>query len=154
MKAPAEKGGIPMAGPQFLTPKPVSAPRSQRRFSVQEANKTLPLVRRVVADIVGTHEEVSKLQSQLESNKPGQQANLQGRLQSSLGLLQDYVDELTEIGCELKDYRIGLVDFIGRHSGRDICLCWKLGEEAVEYWHELNAGFSGRQPVSQLQGKD
>ena len=143
-----------MAGPQFLTPKPVSAPRSQRRFNVQEANKTLPLVRRVVADIVRTHEEISQQQQQLESLKSGQHAILQDRLQSNLAHLQDYVDELTEIGCDIKDYRIGLVDFTGRHAGRDICLCWKLGEDAVEYWHELNAGFSGRQPVSQLQGKD
>ncbi len=143
-----------MAAPQFLTPKPVSAPRSQRRFNVQEANKTLPLVRRVVADIVRTHEEISQQQQQLESAKSGQQAILQHRLQSNLAHLQDYVDELTEIGCDIKDYRIGLVDFTGRHAGRDICLCWKLGEDAVEYWHELNAGFSGRQPVSQLQGKD
>lgn len=143
-----------MAGPQFLTPKPVSAPRAQRRFTVDQANKTLPLVRRVVADIVRTHEEISQLQQQLELAKAAQQKAIQDRLQNSLAHLQDYVDELTEIGCDLKDYRLGLIDFTGQHRGRDISLCWKLGEESVEYWHELNAGFSGRQPVSQLHEKD
>lgn len=143
-----------MAGPQSLTPKPVSASRSQRRFTVAEANKTLPLVRRIVADIVGTHEEIAQLQEQLEAAKAGQQLVLQDRLQRTLGHLQDYVDELTEVGCDLKDYRLGLIDFTGQHNGRDICLCWKLGEETVGYWHELHTGFSGRQPVSQLNEKD
>ena len=64
--------------------------------------------------------------------------------------LEDYVDELSEIGCELKDYQIGLIDFTGRYQGRDICLCWKLGEETITHWHELNSGFAGRKPVSLL----
>ena len=143
-----------MAAPQSLTPKPVSASRSKRYFSVQDANKTLPLVRRIVSDIVRTHEEVSTLQQEMELAKSAQQLPLQDRLQQSLGHLQDYVDELTEVGCELKDYRLGLIDFIGQHDGREICLCWKLGEDAVAYWHELHTGFSGRLPVSQLNEKD
>ena len=85
-----------MAAPQSLTPKPVSASRSKRYFSVQDANKTLPLVRRIVSDIVRTHEEVSTLQQEMELAKSAQQLPLQDRLQHSLGHLQDYVDELTE----------------------------------------------------------
>ena len=65
--------------------------------------------------------------------------------------MQTYVDELHDIGCELKDFAIGLVDFIGSHEGREICLCWKLGEAKIGYWHELNAGFAGRQPISKLK---
>ena len=61
--------------------------------------------------------------------------------------LEDFVDELAEIGCELKDYTLGLIDFIGRHQGRDVCLCWKLDEQRVEWWHEPEAGFAGRQPL-------
>lgn len=139
-----------MAGPQFLTPHPVSASRPKRRFTVAQANKTLPLVKRVVADIVRTHEEITQCQAQMELAKSGQQASLQTRLHSGLEHLQDYVDELTEIGCELKDYRLGLIDFIGHHNGHDICLCWKLGEESIEHWHEMQSGYSGRQPVSAL----
>jgi len=65
--------------------------------------------------------------------------------------LEDYVDELTDVGCELKDYQIGLIDFVGRHQRRDVYLCWKLGEERIGYWHEMNAGYAGRQPISTLQ---
>jgi hypothetical protein len=143
-----------MAGPQSLTPKPVSAPRPHRRFSLEQANKTLPLVKRIVADIVRTHEQVARLQQQLDAAgaaKAGQQHVVQDRLQLDLEHLQDYVDELTEVGAELKDYRMGLIDFIGRHQGRDVCLCWKLGEERIGYWHEMQAGYAGRQPVSTLR---
>jgi hypothetical protein len=143
-----------MAGPQFLTPQPVSNTRTPRRFTLEEANRTLPLVRRIVADIVRTHEEISQLQQQLELAKPGQQMLVQERLEGGLGHLQDYVDELTEVGCELKDFRTGLIDFIGRHEGREVCLCWKLGEETIGFWHELHSGFAGRQPVSKLREKD
>ena len=46
---------------------------------------------------------------------------------------------------------MGLIDFTGRHKGRDVCLCWKLGEETVGYWHEMDAGFAGRQPIATLR---
>jgi hypothetical protein len=143
-----------MPGPQFLTPEPVSAPRPLRRFTVEQANKTLPLVKRIVADIVRTHTEISQHQAQLEAAKAPQQPAIQTRLSKSLELLQDYVDELTEIGCELKDFRLGLIDFTGRHDGRDVCLCWKLGEEKIFFWHDVRAGYTGRQPISTLRERD
>ncbi len=65
--------------------------------------------------------------------------------------LEDFVDELSEIGCELKDYQTGLIDFVGRHEGRDVYLCWKLGEERITHWHEVDTGFAGRQSVSKLR---
>jgi hypothetical protein len=140
-----------MAGPQSLTPKPVSPSRRPRRFTLAEANSSLPLVKRIVADIVRTYQDVTQLQQQLESAKNGQQAPTQDRLHVCLEQLQDYVDELSEVGCELKDYRMGLIDFIGKHQGREVCLCWKLGEEKVGHWHEMQAGYAGRQPVATLK---
>jgi hypothetical protein len=140
-----------MAGPQFITPKSVSPSRPPKKFRLAEANRSLPLVRRVVTDIVKTHERVTALQSSLDSAKHKDQANIQAQLDRQVENLQSYVDELHEIGCDLKDYQIGLVDFIGRHRGHDVCLCWKLGEENVSYWHEIQTGFAGRQPVSILE---
>jgi hypothetical protein len=140
-----------MAGPQFITPKSVSPSRSTKRFKLAEANRALPLVRRVVSDIVKTHEQMTELQSQLEAAKHKDQAPLQTRIDSTMEHLQAYVDELHDIGCDLKDYQMGLVDFIGRHRGHDVCLCWKLGEETIGYWHEIQTGFAGRQPVSILE---
>jgi hypothetical protein len=143
-----------MAGPQFLTPKSVRPSRPRRRFTLEQANKSLPLVRRIVSDVVRTHSEASKLQQQLERVNGPEQAIVQQRLDHAMHRLEDFVDELSEIGCELKDFQAGLIDFTGRHQGHDVCLCWKLDEEKIGYWHEFEAGFAGRKPVSVLQESD
>lgn len=141
-----------MPGPQFITPKPVRPSRPPRRFTIEQANKSLPLVRRIVADIVHAHADAMQLQAEHERvARKKEQAIIQSRLETTMSHLEDYLAELSEIGCELKDYGSGLIDFTGRHQGRDVCLCWKLGEEKVAYWHELDTGFAGRQPVSKLQ---
>ena len=144
-----------MAGPQqSFTPGSVRASVPKRRFTVVHANKTLPLVKRVVADIVRTHGDVLRLQSDLDTHASRQRALAQAEIESLTARLEDYLDELTEIGCELKDWQMGLIDFVGRHQGRDVCLCWKLGEDRVGYWHELDAGFASRQPISKLRESD
>lgn len=139
-----------MPGPQFFTPGAVRPSRPKRRFTLQEANNSLSLVKRVVNDIVNTHANVTSLQARLDRTTAREQQSLQTDLDLAVTRLEDFVDELTEIGCELKDYEAGLVDFIGRHRGRDVYLCWKLGEDKIGYWHELGAGFAGRQPIGTL----
>ncbi len=130
----------------------VTPSRRRRHFTLEEANRSLPLVRRVVSDIVRTHEQATQLHAQLENRgKPQQRAEIEEQLEKTVDRLNDLVDELKTVGCDLKDYRIGLVDFIGKHQGREICLCWKLGEERIDHWHELHAGFQGRQPVELLR---
>lgn len=140
-----------MAGPQFATPEPVFSSRARRHFTLQQANRALPLVRRVVSDIVQTRELATQLQSRLEGASGKEHERIQNELDLAIDKLHTYLDELTEIGVELKDFQTGLVDFIGRHQGREVYLCWKLGEEAIGFFHELNAGFAGRTPVSMLQ---
>lgn len=54
---------------------------------------------------------------------------------------------LTEIGCELKDLDLGLVDFPSYRDGTLVYLCWKRGEPRIEYWHPIESGYSGRQPL-------
>lgn len=141
-----------MAGPSFYTPKPVSPSRPGKRFTLAEANRTLPLVQRIVGDIVKTHEQVKALQDGASATRNKENAAAQQRqYEQAIERLQTLVDELHGVGCELKDSQNGLVDFIGRHQGRDVCLCWKLGEENIGFWHELQTGFAGRQPVASLQ---
>ena len=159
-----------MAAPKFSAPDAVPSSRPKRRFTLSEANRSLPLVKRVVGDIVKTHALAMKLQHELDrqttsvaaSKQTGeaglaalkqlpQNVTMQEQLDASMSKLEDFVDELSEIGCELKDYQMGLIDFVGRHDGRDVYLCWKLGEENITHWHELDSGFAGRQPVSKLK---
>ena len=96
------------------------------------------------------HTDATGIQTQIEKASQPEQSSLQTRLDSTMHRLEDYVDELSEVGCDLKDYQVGLIDFTGRHQGRDICLCWKLGEDKIAFWHEMESGFSGRKPVSLL----
>jgi hypothetical protein len=149
-----------MAAPKFSAPGSVRASRPKRRFTLAEANRSLPLVKRIVGDIVKTHALAMNLQHEIErqagsgkSNKSQAptMAGMQEQLDSAMHKLEDFVDELSEIGCELKDYQAGLIDFVGRHEGRDVYLCWKLGEDHITHWHELDSGFAGRQSVSKLR---
>jgi hypothetical protein len=142
-----------MAGSSSLTPKPVSPSRSPKRFSLDEANRTLPLVKRVAGDIVKMQQRVAELEAALIEAPAKNQPAAQAALDRAIERFQAYVGELLKIGCQLKDPRIGLIDFISRFDGRDICLCWKLGEDRIEYWHETTSGYAGRQPVSLLEGK-
>jgi hypothetical protein len=61
--------------------------------------------------------------------------------------LQEVVDELTLIGVQLKDVDTGLLDFPSVREGEDVLLCWRVGEDAVEYWHEIEDGFAGRRRI-------
>ena len=143
-----------MAAPQFFTPQRPSRSKSVRRFTLQEANSTLPLVKRIVADIVRVHASATKLRDRIESLTGGKElATTQSELDRTLDQLHDLVNELSAVGAELKDFEVGLIDFVGRHDGHDIYLCWKLGEERITHWHEKDAGFAGRKPVSLLNEK-
>ena len=144
-----------MAAPSFFTPQRVLRPRPVRKFTLELANKALPLVKRIVGDIVQAHGRASQCREVMDrANGAREQASVQGELDRAVMRLEELVDELSNVGVELKDYETGLVDFIGRHDGRDVYLCWKLGEERITHWHELNAGFAGRKPVSMLREKE
>ncbi|MBA2724762.1 MAG: DUF2203 domain-containing protein [Actinobacteria bacterium] len=140
-----------MAGQQFaFTPPRPSPSQPKRRFTLEQANRSLPLVKRVAADIVKCHAAASQAQSALDRAPAKEKAAAQKQLDAHVDRLQDLMEELSEVGCEIKDFRSGLLDFIARHQSRDVYLCWKLGEERIAFWHELGAGYTGRQPISKF----
>lgn len=125
-------------------------------FSLDEANKTLPYVRRVVTDIVEEyrqwresiqHYELIAAKSRSDEGETDEQVTLRHRVDEIARRINDYIDELGRVGCVFKGFEPGLVDFYSRLSGRDIFLCWQLGESEIGHWHELDAGFGGRQPL-------
>jgi hypothetical protein len=132
-------------------PEPSSAV-GQRYFTVTQANRALVLVRRIVTDVVRDYRRLRAFQNAYETceNKGNLPLAEQAR-HSYVGVfnhLSELRGELEEIGCELKDYEQGLVDFPAVLEGREVLLCWKLGEDAVAFWHELNAGYAGRRPLT------
>lgn len=126
-------------------------------FTVERANSALPLVRRIVQDIVAEHPSWKDLVAQYELVAAGARAEW-GESPEQLALRKEidriarringYADELAEVGCILKGFEHGLVDFYGLNEGRLVYLCWRLGEEAVTHWHEIDAGFAGRQEIT------
>jgi hypothetical protein len=136
---------------------PRRSPR-RRSYTPEQANAALPLVRVIVRDLVGLSREVTERRQRLallldrrqpESNSPYREelAQIQDELKKDMRRLQGYVEELRELGVEPKSVTEGLVDFPTRMDGRKAYLCWKLGEPEVLYWHDLDAGFQGRQPL-------
>lgn len=131
-------------------------------FTVEEANAMLPLVRAIVADIVRLSRDIVERRQRLMMLAAGRElkdgdpysaelAAVEDDLQQSAKQLQGYVEELTALGVEPKGLSDGLVDFPAMMEGRLVWLCWKYNEPEVAHWHEWDAGFSGRQPLS-LQG--
>ena len=139
-----------MASEETATP---AAGRDADRtyFTVEGANQALPYVRRIIEDVTGTYQQIVDLRRRLERVEPGQDASLERSYEQAMDRLSSLVDELHEVGVELKDFERGLVDFPAWHDGREVLLCWKQGEDAVAYWHETDAGYAGRQKVELLQ---
>lgn len=121
-------------------------------FTVDSANRALVLVRKIVADVVEHYKELMRLRTERAEQATLHEAeesleSMRVRIAEHIEKLGRLQAELDEIGCELKDWTTGLVDFPAWHEGRRVWLCWRLGEPAVEHWHELDAGFSGRRPI-------
>ena len=143
-------------------PNPVEA--KPKYFSVEEANKALPLVKAIVGDIVRQFQVVNDLKQRLSTvhsdrrrpaaNDPyaEETAQSQAELDSEETKLATFIDELSRLGVELKGPD-GLCDFPSLRDGREIYLCWRLGEASVTHWHEKNAGFAGRQPLERPSTK-
>ena len=122
-------------------------------FTVEEANALLPAVRRVVEKVRAAHAEVAASQGAARAAAAGAQLGGGGmpggaRYVRALTTLAGRVGQLEEMGVQLKDYERGLVDFPSLREGRLVLLCWQWGEgDQIEWWHDLEAGFAGRQPL-------
>jgi hypothetical protein len=131
--------------------------RGKKYFSPAEANATLPLVRSIVKDITelaaslrDRHERLTRLGGDRRGLGEAYQEELhtlQEELERAQEQMKDYVEELHALGVELKDFYTGLVDFPAWMNGHEVYLCWRQGEPEVAHWHELDAGFAGRQKL-------
>ena len=128
---------------------------SSRLYTVEQANRALPYVRRIVEDLVAEHRRWSDAVRELEllaarerSDAPDRRAEELRRLaQRSAADIDTFLGELAALGVECKGYDVGLVDFPAELDGREVFLCWRLGEAAVAHWHDRDAGYAGRRPL-------
>jgi hypothetical protein len=130
----------------------------KRVFTVSEANATLPLVKAIVRDIMELARDLREREERLNRAGSSKKSAFLEAYQEEVRLaqagferdqerLQEYEQELKDLGVELKDYFTGLIDFPCLLDNREVYLCWRYDEPEVSYWHELKAGFSGRQRI-------
>ena len=129
-----------------------------RLFTREEAEALLPALEAHVRTIQRCKREIDGLRAYLAETAERSSGNGhlrdQGDVAAGRRRAEALVDELNEhlqainaTGAELKDPDTGLLDFPGERDGRTVYLCWRLGEARIAWWHELDAGFAGRQPL-------
>ncbi|HVH38627.1 MAG TPA: DUF2203 domain-containing protein [Gemmatimonadaceae bacterium] len=123
-------------------------------WTAERANRALPLVRRIAADLVQRYAEWQSLVGDFELASTrhshadeAEATRLAQEVQHAATEIEGFVRELTELGVEVKSLETGLLDFPGEMDGRPVLFCWMLGEPRVAHWHEVDAGFAGRQPL-------
>jgi hypothetical protein len=126
-------------------------PSFPRLFTVEEANALLPKLRELLDDLALHRDAMREKAPHLEPILRAAGADGGGRVGSEYGVetynLYLTIGRIRELGVLLKDLDMGLLDFPHEREGRVVFLCWHPPEERVEYWHEIEAGYPGRQPL-------
>ena len=122
---------------------------SRRLFTAASANRTLPLVRRIVADILEKGRRLRELS--IERGSSGHE-----ELERLGREIREHMNELEALGCEYKDwsFEFGLVDFPAIIDGRRVQLCWRSDEPKITWYHSEEAGFAGRMPIPSSELED
>ncbi len=126
---------------------------STRYFSLDEARATLPRVKALMEQVQSARREILRVRPDalpaIEKAATNGGNKAAGELSAHAMRLEQGVKGIIALGVTIKDIDAGLVDFLGLRNGREVYLCWRYGEEELGFWHELNAGFSGRRPLDE-----
>ena len=122
-------------------------------FTISEARSLLPIVRNLTEAMVQLARELHTFHPQIRGLAERGMENTGSpegtRYLTYLLRMQDCVRRIQRLGCLVKGVEDGLVDFPHLKEGREVYLCWKLGEDDIHYWHETDAGFAGRMPLEE-----
>ena len=131
----------------------------RRHFTLEEALALLPRLTELLTTLVTRRREVQEAERELAARyqqrvrgnghaRGGEElARLQAQIESGLQAIKADIAAVQALGCEVKDLDQGLVDFPALREGREIYLCWRLGEPTIAWWHDRETGFAGRQPL-------
>jgi hypothetical protein len=132
----------------------------KRYFTVAEANRLVPTLEaafgrmlrlraqlRMVGQEFAAHGEELDDESLAREDGPPELVSARGRARALFERLGDELRAVHDLGVQVKDLETGLCDFVARRQGRDVFLCWRLGEKSIAFWHELATGFAGRRPI-------
>jgi hypothetical protein len=130
-----------------------------RYFTLSEAEQMLPDVDQALRDALFHKSEYRAAEDELNRNtqrirmaggsrvNPGPLLAMRTRRDTSATALKEIFERIEQMGVLVKDLDIGLMDFLTLYHGREVCLCWKLGEERIRFWHGTEEGFPGRKPI-------
>ncbi len=127
-----------------------------RIFTLDEAERTLPLLRGILADLQVEYgvwrEALSRYEllaaaSRADEGETPELVESRTVVSDAATRISSYLTEIESIGCLFKGFEEGLVDFYALREDRLVFLCWKLGEAHITHWHEVDGGFAGRQPI-------
>src|SRR5262245_8578212 len=125
---------------------------ARKYFTVEEANRLIPQVKAMIDQLRQGQLHLQKQRPTAEAiaqqsggNGGGSEAG--AYLSTYLHVMARGLGQLQGMGILLKDLERGLVDFPYQRDGREVYLCWKYGEERIDYWHDTDSGYSGRQPL-------
>lgn len=132
-----------------------------KTFTLDEAQAMLPVVESLLGRAVAASEEAGRVESMLqELNRRihlaggirvdvGEVVRQRAEIETHRSRMKETLDEIEEIGVQVKDLDAGLIDFPCKVEEQIVLLCWKRGEAAIEYWHTLEGGFAGRQAIDE-----
>ena len=129
-----------------------------RLFTPEEANEALAEIRPIAERMVERRRALGiaqrrqqELVIQIAGNggdlSPGEVRDTAASIEREVNAIAECVAALDAAGGQVKDVEEGLLDFPARHGGRDVLLCWKVGEPEVGFWHGVEEGFAGRKPL-------
>ena len=136
-----------------------------KTFTLEEANALLPVVESLLGQAITAKEEAERLETDMQSLRQriflsgGITIDIAGvarnrtEVETQVQKAKDVLAEMDSIGVQVKDLDSGLLDFPCRVDGELVLLCWRRGETRIEYWHTLEAGFRGRQPLDARFGR-
>ena len=121
-------------------------------FTVDEANALLPQVRKLVEEMLALRQTALAMRPDvwpvLEKAVGNGGSRKAGELLEIFKKFEGIIAQLRGLGCELKGIEQGLVDFPAIMHGRQVYLCWQYNEPEIAFWHDIEAGFAGRQPLT------
>jgi len=138
---------------------------SDRYFSVAQANAMIEDLERAFGRMLQMKAQIRSVYTRLEevgyapegqtfdlfpSDAPAGVVNDLSTLKTLIDAIEVEMGAMDEAGCMIKDIDAGIADWRTKKDGRDVLRCWKLGEKKVGHWHEIDAGFAGRRPISEL----
>lgn len=125
--------------------------QNKRYFTLEEANACIPelideisLLRAIRNQLAGLHAQITPLLEVVSSNGGSEHTPA---LLNATARFREILERIENRGCHLKGIDPGLIDFPHLRDGKEVYLCWRMGEKKIRFWHEIEDGFEGRQPL-------